>query len=72
MKDLMQLSKRHGIENHLYFGDGLEKIYRLMGEGRINRWFSQIDEKKEGEELWLELIKFFEKELKVNQQKALI
>ena len=72
MKDLMQLSKRHNIENNLYYGDGLEKIYRLMGDGRINRWLGQKDEKKEGEDLWLQLISFLEKELKVHQQKALI
>ena len=72
MKDLMQLSKRHNIENNLYYGDGLEKIYRLMGDGRINRWLGQKDDRKEGEDLWLQLINFLEKELKVHQQKALI
>ena len=72
MKDLLQLSKRHKIQNHLFYGDGLEKIYRLMGDGRINRWLSQKSEDLEGEALWLELIQFLEKELKICQQKALI
>ena len=72
MKDLIQLSKRHDIQNHLFYGNALERIYRLMGDGRLNRWLIQKDDVLEGEALWVELIKFLEKELKICQQKAVI
>ena len=72
MKDLLQLSKRHDIENHLFYGDGLDRIYRLMGEGRVSRWFSERDDQETGKSEWLAVIVFLEKELKISQQKAII
>ncbi len=72
MKDLLQLSKRHKIENHLFYGDGFDRIYRMMGESRLNRWLNKRDDLSAGEELWLALILFLEKDLKVSQQKASI
>lgn len=29
LRDLIQLAEKHDIENQLYYGDGLEQIYRL-------------------------------------------
>ena len=43
-----------------------------MGDGRINRWLIHKDDALDGEALWLELVKFLEKELKICQQKAVI
>ncbi len=74
MRDLMKLAKRHSIENKLYFGDGLNRIYRQMDGNRRRRWLEKIanSEISEGENQWNELIKFLEKDLKVAQQEAII
>ena len=74
MKDLIQLAKSHNIEAKLFNGDGLERIYQLMGDSRITKWFSitSDNEELEGEDLWKMLINFLEKEVKVQQQKHLL
>ena len=72
MKDLMRLTKKHLIENHLYYGDAINRIYRLMGEARVNRWLSERDDTLFGEPEWLAVIKFLEKDLKICQHKLLI
>ena len=73
MKDLMHLAKRHGIENKLYHGDGIDRIYKLIADKRLTRWISQAcDNTWEGEVLWLKMIEFLEKDQNVNQQKALL
>ena len=65
MSDMMSLAKYHNIESKLYFGDGIDVIYGLMGEFRITKWLtSTCDMDLEGENLWKELISFLEKELK--------
>ena len=72
MNDLIKLAEKHGIENRLYHGEGLNMIYSVLGEGRLHRWFTSIaDEDLEEKELWNKLIKFLERELKVVQDKAL-
>ena len=51
MKDIMYLAKIHNIENTLYHGDGLEKIHRLLKDGRFTRWLStSCDKGLDGEE----------------------
>ena len=62
MKDMIKLAGEHHIEQSLYHGDGLERIYNLLGDSRLTRCFS---------ELWIHLITFLEKEVKVQQQKLL-
>ena len=48
----MQLSHRHAIESKLYNSDALDKIYKLMEDGRMTKWLSSIyDEDMEGEVL---------------------
>ena len=37
MKDLKKLASNHGIKSKLYSGDGLEKIYHLLGDSRMIR-----------------------------------
>ena len=37
IKDLMQLSHRHDIAPKLYNSDALDKIYKLMGDGRMTK-----------------------------------
>ena len=72
--DLIQLSKKHHIEQKLYNGDALDMIYGIMGDARVTRWLSVISEEEdlEDEELWERLIKFLEKDLHVQQAKALL
>ena len=68
MKDLVSLSKQHHIESKLFHGNGLERIYKLLGDGRETRWISiSCDDNLDGEELWMKLIEFLENELKVQQ-----
>ena len=38
MKDLVKLAKEHDIEAMLYNGDGLDRVLKLLGEGRVTRW----------------------------------
>ena len=79
MVDLMKLSKRHHIEGRLYNGDALDILYGMLGERRVTSWLEKIydnelkyDDEMEDEELWKKLIKFLEKELKLEQEKLLI
>ena len=72
MQDVMKLAKRHKIVNTLYYGDSIDRIYKLCGNERMTRWFSlQCDKTWEGEELWIKLISFLEKDIRINQQKML-
>ena len=73
MSDLMSLAKYHNIEAKLYFGDGIDIIYGLMGDFRVTKWLTNTcDMDLDGEELWKELICFLEKELKVKQELSII
>ena len=73
MKDLMRLCKRHNIENSLYYSGTIDRLLKLLGDQRLTRWLAnQYDAALEGERLWMKLIEFLEKELKVNQQKSLL
>jgi len=72
IKDLINLSKKHNIEQKLYNGDALEKIFKLIGDARVTRWLSSIcDEDITDEEYWQKLILFLEKDMKVQYQKLL-
>ena len=73
MSDLIQLAKRHNLEGNLYYGEGLDIIYGVMGDDRLKKWLTSIcDESLEGENLWRRLVRFLEKELKVQQEMTLI
>ena len=74
MKDLYQLASDHDLKQKLLHGDAMEKIHCLMGEGRFTRWVSLLCDKdlSDEDQQWSELLKFLEKEIKVNQQKILL
>ena len=38
MKDLIRLASEHHIESKLCSGDGLERLYQLLGDNRVTRW----------------------------------
>ena len=69
----MKLVETHQIEEKLYLGDGLDRIFKLLGESRITRWLSQRSgENIDGKDAWKSLIDFLEKEVKIQQQKLMI
>ena len=86
MKDLSKLATDHKIESLLYNGDGLDRIMKIIGEGRVTRWLakecdeadlsssedSEVDFEAESKKSWQSLVKFLEMELKVLQKKSLV
>ena len=44
MKYLEHLAEEHKIQSKLYHGDGLDRIYQLLGDTRVTRWLSKICE----------------------------
>ena len=38
MKDLQRLASEYGIESLLYHSNGIERIYKLLGNNRVTRW----------------------------------
>ena len=72
IRDLIKVAKQHNIEAKLYNGDGLEIIYNSMGDNRVTRWLTSIcDDELADEQLWGRLLKFLERDLRVQQEKAL-
>ena len=72
MKDLEKLSKKHKIEQKLYNGEGVQRISKVIGEGRITRWLSQnADTDMDEEEAWRSILVFLEKEIKVVQRRQI-
>ena len=70
---MYQLAEKHNIKSRLYSGDGLERIYQMMGDSRVTRWLSTICEVEyNDEQTWHHLIEFLVRDLKVQQQKLLI
>ena len=43
MKDLKKLASDRGIKSKLFSGDGLEKIYQLLGDTRMTRWLASVN-----------------------------
>ena len=73
IKDLINLAEKHNIKEKLYNGDGLERIYNMLGDSRLIRWLTKSSEEElEGEEQWSKLIEFLEKEARVHQQRSLL
>ena len=70
MKDLLKMCEKHEIESYLFNGNAIEKIYRTLGDVRVTRWLSKtIDDDLKDENLWLKLIQFIERDVKIQQQK---
>ena len=72
IRDLIRVAKQHNIEAKLYNGEGLEIIYTSMGENRVTRWLTgKCDDELTDEQLWERLLQFLERDLRVQQEKAL-
>ena len=53
MRDLEHLACERNIQANLYSGDGLDRIYQLLGDSRVTRWLSTIcDDTYNDKELW--------------------
>ena len=73
LNDVKRLAREHHIEEHLYYGDGLTKVYQLIGDSRTIKFLMSIcDDDLQQREVWDKLISFLDKEKKVHQQKLLI
>ena len=73
IREIMQLAAQHKIEENLYFGDSLPRIYQQLGDGRLTRFLSSIaDEELSEKKTWQRLLTFLEKEEKLNQHKFVI
>ena len=73
LREVMSLAKQHKIESNLYYGDALQRIYQLLGDGRLTRFLSSTAEEELNEkQTWEKLLKFLEKEEKLQQQKTVI
>ena len=72
MKDLKKLVKDHKIQNELYYGDGLERVFKLLGDRRLEKWIAETCEKKlSKEENWDSVIQLLEREATVLQHKKI-
>ena len=73
LHDLMRLAQEHHIEEYLYYGDGLHKVYQLIGDTNTTKFLSTIcDDDLEQHEVWSKLISYLDKQKRVQQQKLLI
>ena len=44
IRELVSLAKQYKIEDIFYYGDVLPKIYQQLGDGRMTRFLSTIDD----------------------------
>ena len=73
MEDLMKLAADHHIEEKLYYGDSIYSIYRILGDAKVTKFIEQNCEVElNGVDLWKELLKFLEKDIKVQLEKSMI
>ena len=69
MKDLEHLAYEHNIQARLYSGDGINRIYQLLGDNRVTRWLSTIcDDTYNDQELWSKLTEILEKSWEFNNR----
>ena len=67
IEELIKLGKDHQMEEKLYKTDAIYSIYKILGDSRTTRFLDiTCDENLEGEALWKRLIKFLDKEIKIN------
>ena len=73
IQDLMRLAEDHGIEEKLYYGEGIYAIYKILGEAKVTKFIERTCETgKDGKDLWDKLLKFLEKDIKVQLEKSMI
>ena len=71
MQDLQKVASEHGIESRLCSGDGIERIFQLLGNNRVTKWLSTMcEESYDDETLWIQLIDFWKKIYKFSSKKC--
>ena len=73
MKDITTLGKEHYIENHVYYGGTINKVYNLLGDANLTKCLGHISkETLTPEDTWSKLCSFLEEELKFQHQKLTV
>ncbi|XP_066933763.1 uncharacterized protein [Clytia hemisphaerica] len=73
IKEIIQLAEIHGIEQHLYYSEGLHHIYSLLGEPTLTRWLRKsTDEDFTPRQSWYHFVKYLEQEQKLQQTKLTV
>ena len=73
MNELKTLAEKHKIEDALFHSSNLAKIYKLIGEKWQHQFLKQIiDQKKSKKDIWLAIIDFLNKELRVKEEELLL
>ena len=73
MTELKSLAEKYDIENYLYYGGGLQKVYEVIGYNYRDKFIrSQRDSKLSPKEDWDKFIKFINDELKVEERINLV
>ena len=71
--ELMNIAKVHKIEDNLYYGDTIYSIYKVMGDNRVAKFLEDtFEDDLKGKDLWVELVKYLEREIKLYTEKAMI
>ena len=71
--ELMKLAVDHKIEDNLYYGDTIYSIYKVIGDNRVSKFLDDTYENDlKGKDLWKELVKYLEKEIKIHTEKVMI
>lgn len=73
LHDISKLAKDHNVEEYLYYGDTLAKVYNLLGDRRTTKFITSIcDDNLSPKQTWFKLISFLEREQKIHQQKTIL
>ena len=73
--DLMKIAKVHKIEEKLYNGESIYTIYKVMGDAKVTRFIEvekTYEDELKGKDLWDRLVKFLEKDIKIQLEKSMI
>ena len=69
MLEVQRLAVRHDIENELYYGGSIQKIYKNLGYGYTNRFIRKYCVSKPSKkDCWSNLVEFITKEVKFQEE----
>ena len=69
MVEARNLAEKHSIENELYYGGSIQKIYKVMGNTYTNKFIRKYCESKLGKKVWWNnLVEFLKKEVKFQEE----
>ena len=69
MLELRTLAEKHGIENELYYGGGIQKVYKIVGHIYSNRFIRKYSGTKPSKkDCWNNLVEFLADEIKFQEE----